>query len=113
MMRLVVVLLAVVVSRQAAAFNIMRGRAPIEEQSYSVHVQSPDLPVSFDARTAWPGCVHPILDQGHCGSCWAFAATESLSDRFCIASEGQINVTLSPGDLVRISCSSGLTNHPL
>ncbi|KAK4710680.1 hypothetical protein R3W88_005193 [Solanum pinnatisectum] len=25
-----------------------------------------------------------IADQGHCGSCWAFGAVESLSDRFCI-----------------------------
>jgi len=24
------------------------------------------------------------LEQGHCGSCWAFGAVESLQDRFCI-----------------------------
>ena len=40
-----------------------------------------DLPLSFDARVQWPGCIHPVLDQGHCGSCWSFAATEVLSDR--------------------------------
>ncbi len=44
-----------------------------------------DLPASFDVRTAFPGCIHEIQDQGQCGSCWAFAATEVLSDRFAIA----------------------------
>lgn len=34
---------------------------------------SSSLPVEFDGRTAWPGCIHPPQDQGHCGSCWAFA----------------------------------------
>ncbi|GAA0175291.1 cysteine protease [Lithospermum erythrorhizon] len=58
------------------------------------------LPNEFDARTAWPQCntIGRILDQGHCGSCWAFAAVESLSDRFCI--NFGMNITLSVNDLL-------------
>jgi cathepsin B len=62
------------------------------------------IPAAFDARTRWPGFIHPIRDQAGCGSCWAFAATEALSDRFAIASNGSINVVLSPQDL--ISCET-------
>lgn len=58
------------------------------------------LPESFDSRTQWPDCIHPIRDQGKCGSCWAHAASEVLSDRFCIASNGAVNVVLSPEDMV-------------
>ncbi len=58
------------------------------------------LPDSFDSRQQWPNCIHPIRDQGQCGSCWAFAASEVLSDRFCIKTNGNINNVLSPQDLV-------------
>lgn len=58
------------------------------------------LPDSFDARTQWPGSVHDIRDQQQCGSCWAFGATEALSDRFNIFSNNTVNVVLSPQDLV-------------
>jgi len=58
------------------------------------------LPKTFDARVQWPGFIHPIRDQAQCGSCWAFGATESLSDRFAIATNGTINLVLSPEDLV-------------
>ena len=58
-------------------------------------------------------CVHPIRDQAQCGSCWAFAASEALSDRFCIASNNAIDVVLSPQDLVQCDawdrgCNGGI-----
>jgi cathepsin B len=59
-----------------------------------------DLPTNFDSRTKWGKCIHKIRDQGKCGSCWAFAASEVLSDRFCIESKGKLDVVLSPQDMV-------------
>ena len=42
------------------------------------------LPLNFDARTAWPGLITPIYDQGSCGSCWAFSASGVFGDRIKI-----------------------------
>ena len=58
------------------------------------------IPAFFDSRKAWPNCVHPIRNQGGCNSCWAFSTSESISDRFCIATNGSIDVVLSPQELV-------------
>jgi len=71
----------------------------VKDETYSLEDVS-DLPEHFDSREQWPECIHPIRDQGHCGSCWAHAASEVLSDRFCIASNNTINVILSPQDFV-------------
>jgi len=67
------------------------------------------LPTSFDARTKWANCttIGTILDQGRCGSCWAFGATESISDRFCITSNGAVNVSLSEMDLTCCDFNDG------
>ena len=72
-------------------------------------------PKSFDARTEWGSKIHPIRDQAQCGSCWAFGSTEALSDRFAIASNGAVDVVLSPQDLVscdssNYGCSGGYLN---
>jgi len=71
-----------------------------------------NLPEEFDAKKQWPKCIHDVRDQGHCGSCWAFALSESLTDRFCIASHGSVNEILSPQYLVScdktdLACQGG------
>jgi len=70
----------------------------------SVYAAVQDVPADFDARTNWPGLIHPIRDQQQCGSCWAFSASEVLSDRVAIAS-GAASPVLSAEDLV--SCDRG------
>jgi len=85
----------------ARAINLIPGNHPAPVKSYNNKVALPD---NFDSRTKWPNCIHPIRNQAQCGSCWAFAASEVLSDRFCIASSGSVNLVLSPQYLV--SCDS-------
>jgi cathepsin B len=63
-----------------------------------------DIPTNFNSKDKWPQCIHQIRDQQRCGSCWAFAASEVLSDRFCIASNGKNDHVLSPQDMV--SCDT-------
>lgn len=63
-------------------------------------VEVGDYPDAFDSREKWPKYINKIRDQGQCGSCWAFGATEALSDRFAIFSKGAVSPILSPQDLV-------------
>ena len=43
------------------------------------------LPSNYSTYASWPQCVHPALQQGGCGSCYAFAALTSFAIRQCIA----------------------------
>ncbi|RZF37496.1 hypothetical protein LSTR_LSTR015994 [Laodelphax striatellus] len=63
-----------------------------------------EIPEHFDSRTHWLKCdsINHVRDQANCGSCWAVAAAEALTDRFCIASNGKIKTHLSMEDL--LSC---------
>jgi len=81
------------------------GAVPFPAPSHKVdRIPVGDVPDTFDARKQWPSCIHVIRDQGQCGSCWAFGATESLEDRFCIATSGSINVQL--GEQTMVSCDT-------
>ncbi|KAJ3662909.1 hypothetical protein Zmor_007225 [Zophobas morio] len=68
-----------------------------------------DIPDTFDARTKWPNCesLNRIRNQGACGSCWAFASVESMSDRICIHSSGSTEFFFSAEDLLSCCTSCG------
>jgi len=60
-----------------------------------------DVPSSFDWRTK--GAVTPTKDQGQCGSCWAFSATEAIESQWFLA--GNPLIELSPQQIV--DCDQG------
>lgn len=68
------------------------------------------IPQQFDSREEWPNCptIREIRDQGSCGSCWAFGAVESMSDRVCIHSNATVHVRLSSDDLVACCWTCGM-----
>lgn len=76
------------------------------------------VPTSFDASKNWPSCktLQQIRDQQQCGSCWAFSGAEVLGDRFCIATNGSVNVALSPEyilecDTTDYGCNGGYLSN--
>ena len=93
--------------------NIFRGWT-VEEAKSLLGLTSPELDNSLPevehstripSQINWrgSGCDHTPLNQGSCGSCWAFATAGMLSDRCCILASDK--GWLSPQELV--SCDKG------
>ncbi|XP_050311717.1 cathepsin B-like isoform X2 [Anthonomus grandis grandis] len=63
-----------------------------------------EIPEHFDSREKWPHCasLFRIWDQSHCGSCWAVSAAATMSDRICIHSSQNLQISVSAEDL--LSC---------
>jgi len=75
----------------------------LDDSAYA-SIANDSIPAAFDATTQWAGLVNPIRNQQQCGSCWAFSASEVLSDRVAIATK-KASPPLSPEDMV--SCDTG------
>merc|ERR1719436_1385058 len=78
------------------------GRARIPSLAVPEHLEAIDMrdvPNDIDWRTK--GVVTPVKNQGGCGSCWAFAATETIESGVAIAT-GKL-LTLSEQNMV--SCT--------
>lgn len=72
----------------------------LEKLPKSVGKRKLDVPDNFDGTVIWKDFLSPVRNQGRCGSCWAFASTSTLADRFNIQSSGKMHVELSPTKLI-------------
>lgn len=83
----------------------------LKTTSKSSAVVSPvaNVPDSFDGRSVWRELLPPVKNQGKCGSCWAFASTDSLGARISIATGKRVN--LAPKKLVM--CDMGADEEGL
>jgi cathepsin F len=76
-------------------------KGPTRSDVPSISVPNVQLPDSFDWRDK--GAVTDVYDQGMCGSCWAFSATEAIESSWFLA--GNKLTELSPQQIV--DCDKG------
>merc|ERR1719215_1077180 len=63
--------------------------------------QIADIPEAFDWQDKIPKSKAMIVgEQGLCGSCWAWATSMALSDRFYIKTDGKTNIFLSTQHMI-------------
>jgi len=67
--------------------------------------QARQAPSSINWRKS--EAVTPIKNQGQCGSCWAFAATEAIESAAILATGGEYAVELSPQQVASCTPSTG------
>jgi cathepsin L len=68
-------------------------RMPAHAANYTtVSKRAKDLPLEVDWRSQ--GVISDVKDQGRCGSCWAFAATETIESYAAIATGTLSNLSI-------------------
>jgi C1A family cysteine protease len=72
-----------------------------------VRVQNgaPRAPASINWRET--KAVTAIKNQGQCGSCWAFSATEAVESQLILGHGGEFDITLSPQQIASCTPDSG------
>jgi len=69
-----------------------------------------DIPTAFDWSSK--GAVTPVYNQGECGSCWAFSATEAIESQWFLAGNTLISLAaqqIVDCDKVDLGCEGGDT----
>lgn len=73
--------------------------APVKE------IAEPRSPASIDWRLT--DAVTAIKNQGQCGSCWAFSATEAVESQLTLSTGGKYRLDLSPQQITSCAPATG------
>ena len=71
-----------------------------KEAMISIPDYSGSIPDTWDGRDKWKKYLSPVVNQGNCGSCWAFASCSTLSDRYAILTNNNVKIELSPINMI-------------
>jgi cathepsin B len=84
----------------------LRAQEAAEASKLNRNLQT--LPNKVDLRVKYPNCpsIGEIRDQSQCGSCWAFATANVVTDAYCI--QKSIIRSFAPQDLLTC-CQTGCT----
>ncbi|KAK2964157.1 putative Cathepsin B [Blattamonas nauphoetae] len=76
-----------------------------EKHSQNLLSNDQELLAEYDSRKYHPSCkcLNTVLDQGQCGSCWAFSSAGSAADSLCV--HEMKNIIPSPQYMV--ACTRG------
>jgi cathepsin F len=92
--------------------ELHKNRPPKDPKKVMKPLKEIDLPDSFDWREH--GAISAVKDQGQCGSCWAFSATETI-ESYAYQATKKLPI-LSPQQIVdcdkdSYGCNGGWTEH--
>jgi len=109
----------------AHLYLMRRGEGkPIPGLTLTFNYTKTEIPPIWDwssfsvGKDGWDGrCVSPVYNQGQCGSCWAFSATEQIESDYCLQGHsGGVAKHLSMQQIVdcdhtSYGCNGGWTQH--
>ena len=87
--------------------------SPEISEAQIVDIVDVDAPVASPAPSShsvdWrkTRAVTPIKNQGQCGSCWAFSATEAIESQLVLSSGGLLAIDLAPQQVASCAPSTG------